>query len=76
MMFQSMGCLELVPFIMVYIAILIQINGLEYFLICILKMGGKFLPVHKIIPVGIHIAEVSVKGLGIRHSHVVMLLAA
>ena len=59
-MFQTMGCFELVPFIMVYIAILIQINGVEYFLICLLKMSGKFLPVHKIIAVGIHISEVSV----------------
>jgi len=73
-MFQSVGFFELVPFIMVYISILIQINGVEYILICILKMGGKLVPVHMLIAVGIHIVEVSVIGLGIGQGGFVMLL--
>ena len=37
-MFRSMGLLELVPFIVVDIPILIQINGVEYVLFGIFKI--------------------------------------
>ena len=57
MIFQSVGLFEFVPFIMVDIPILIQINGVENVLICVLKIRRKLLPVYEFIAVGIDITE-------------------
>ena len=70
-----MGFLEFVPFIMVYTAILVQVKSVEYFGLGILEISVEFLPVDKLVAVGIHITKVHVIGLGIRHSGFVMFAA-
>jgi hypothetical protein len=67
MMFQTMRGLERVPFIMADTAVLIQVDRIKHALFRILEISFKFFPTHEVIPVGVHVSEMGVKRLWVRH---------
>ena len=65
--------LEFVPLVVVHRAIPIQIQLFIYVLCGLGEMGLEFLPAHHFVSIRVHIPEMGVKRLGVRHGFIVML---
>jgi len=64
---QPVCFFESVPFIVVYPTVAIQVYGFKDFWLGVGKIGFEFIPVHQIIPIGIHISEMGSERFGVGH---------
>jgi hypothetical protein len=61
-----MGLFEFVPLVMIDVAVLVHIERVEHFRFGIVEVSVEFIPIHKVIAVGIDIAKMRIERFRVR----------